>query len=69
MHPDISEEFELANHEVRVGRGRNEALRNLVVRTGVDDLRSLVAVIPPRSLQDIQSDDLTEVLSRRARVY
>src|SRR6185503_1963101 len=28
VHPDISEEFELANLEIRVGRERDEALRN-----------------------------------------
>src|SRR5204863_9894434 len=45
VHPDISEEFELANLEIRVGRERDEALRNLADRTGVDDLRSLVAML------------------------
>ena len=45
VHPDISEEFELANLEIRVGRERDEALRNLAERTGVDDLRSLVAML------------------------
>ena len=29
VHPDISDEFELANLEIRVGRDRDEALRNL----------------------------------------
>src|SRR5262249_43753301 len=29
VHPDISEEFELANLEIRVGREREVALRNL----------------------------------------
>jgi len=45
VHPDISDEFELANLEIRVGRERDEALRNLADRTGVDDLRSLVAML------------------------
>lgn len=45
VHPDISEEFELANLEIRVGRERDEALRNLAERTGVDDMRSLVAML------------------------
>ena len=46
VHPDVSDEFELANLEIRVGRDRDEALRNLAERTGVDDLRSLVAEFP-----------------------
>ncbi len=45
VHPDICEEFELANLEIRVGRERDEALRNLAERTGVDDMRSLVAML------------------------
>ena len=45
VHPDICDEFELANLEIRVGRDREEALRNLAERTGVDDLRSLVAML------------------------
>ena len=35
---DVAIEFELANLEIRVGRERDEALRNLAERTGVDDL-------------------------------
>ena len=54
MHPDISEEFELANLEIRVGRERDEALRNLAERTGVDDLRSLGGDADPnRSLRHV----------------
>jgi hypothetical protein len=45
VHPDISKEFELANLEIRVGRERSEALRNLADRTGVEDLNSLVAML------------------------
>jgi len=45
VHPDICDEFELANLEMRVGRDREEALRNLADRTGVDDLCSLVAML------------------------
>ncbi len=44
VHPDISKEFELANLEIRVGRERSEALRNLAERTGVEDLNSLVGM-------------------------
>lgn len=62
VHPDISKEFELANLEVRVGRERNEALRNLVDRTGVEDLRSLVAML-------IQADRFGTSIAKAVRVY
>ena len=39
-HPDLSDEFHLVNLEMRAGKPRAEALRNLVDRTGVDDVRS-----------------------------
>src|SRR5207244_12183347 len=42
-HPDLSDEFYLVNLEIRAGKPRAEALRNLVERSGVDDIRDLVA--------------------------
>jgi len=62
VHPDISDEFELANLEIRVGRERDEALRNLAERTGVDDLRSLVAML-------IQTDKFGTSIARAIRVF
>jgi tight adherence protein C len=62
VHRDISEEFELCNLEIRVGRERDEALRNLAERTGVDDLRSLVAML-------IQADRFGTSIARAVRVY
>jgi len=62
VHPDISDEFELANLEIRVGREREEALRNLAERTGVDDLRSLVAML-------IQTDKFGTSIARAIRVF
>lgn len=62
VHPDISEEFEIANLEIRVGREREEALRNLAERTGVDDLRSLVAML-------IQADRFGTSIARAVRIY
>ncbi|MBK9168326.1 MAG: type II secretion system F family protein [Bryobacterales bacterium] len=44
-HPEISEEFSLMNLELKAGKRRIEALRNLAERTAVDDLRKLVAVL------------------------
>ena len=62
VHPDISKEFELANLEIRVGRERSEALRNLAERTGVDDLNSLVGML-------IQADRFGTSIARAIRVY
>jgi tight adherence protein C len=62
VHPDISEEFELANLEIRVGRERDEALRNLADRTGVDDLRSLVAML-------IQTDRFGTSIAKAIRAF
>ena len=44
-HPEISEEFGMVNLELKAGKRRIEALRNLAERTGVDDLKKLVAVL------------------------
>jgi tight adherence protein C len=44
-HPEISQEFGLVNLELKAGKRRVEALRNLAERTGVDDLKKLVAVL------------------------
>lgn len=62
VHPDISKEFELANLEIRVGRERSEALRNLAERSGVDDLNSLVGML-------IQADRFGTSIARAVRVY
>jgi tight adherence protein C len=62
VHPDISQEFGLVNMEIRVGRSREEAFRNLAERTGVEDLRSLVAML-------IQADRFGTSITRAIRVY
>ncbi len=62
VHPDICDEFELANLEIRVGREREEALRNLGERTGVDDLHSLVAML-------IQTDRFGTSIARAIRAF
>src|SRR4029078_8315796 len=46
-HPEISEEFGFVNLELKAGKRRVEDLRNLAERTGVDDLKKLVAVLIP----------------------
>ncbi len=44
-HPEISEEFAMVNLELKAGKRRAEALRNLADRTAVDELKKLVAVL------------------------
>ena len=44
-HPDVAEEFQLVNLEIRAGKRRVEALRNLAERTGEAELRKLVAIL------------------------
>ena len=62
VHYDIATELELANLEIRVGRERDEALRNLAERTGIDDLRSLVAML-------IQTDKFGTSIAKGLRVF
>jgi tight adherence protein C len=61
-HPDLSEEFHLVNLEMRAGKPRAEALRNLVERTGVDDIRSLVGTL-------IQTDRFGTSVAQALRVH
>ncbi len=41
----LCEEFAIANFQVQMGRARKDVLRDLGIRTGVDDMRSLAAVV------------------------
>ncbi len=44
-HPDLAGELGLVNAETRVGVNRLDALRNLAARTGLEDIRGLVALL------------------------
>ena len=44
-HPEICSEFTVMNLEMRAGKRRAEALHNLADRTGVEDVKKLVAVL------------------------
>ena len=57
-----SEEFSLVNYEIRAGVPREEALRNLGERTGVADIRSLVAML-------IQTDRFGTSIAQALRVH
>src|SRR5437667_9885815 len=61
-HPDLSDEFYLVNLEMRAGKPRAEALRNLTVRTGVDDVRSLVATL-------VQTDRFGTSVAQALRIH
>ncbi len=61
-HAELSDEFRLVNLELRAGKPRAEALRNLAERTGVDDLKSLVAVL-------IQTDRFGTSIAQALRVH
>jgi tight adherence protein C len=45
VHPELSEELKLASHETTMGVPRGEALNGLAIRTGVPEVKSLVAVV------------------------
>ncbi len=45
VHPVLSEELQLVTLESQMGIPRSEALCNLSARTGLDEVRSLVAII------------------------
>jgi len=61
-HEDLSDEFRLVNLELRAGKPRAEALRNLSERTGVADLKALVAVL-------IQTDRFGTSIAQALRVH
>ena len=45
VHPTLAEELQLVTLESQMGIPRSEALTNLSTRTGLDEVRSLVAII------------------------
>ncbi len=44
-HPELSFELQLVTAEMRLGKTRTEALRDLARRTGIDDIKALVAML------------------------
>lgn len=44
-HPELGEELNLVGFEMRAGKRRADALRNLATRTGEAELRKLVAIL------------------------
>jgi tight adherence protein C len=57
----MADEFSLCNFQLQMGRARNEVLQDLGARTGVDDLRSLAAIL-------IQADKFGSSIAQALRV-
>ena len=61
-HPALADELRLINLELRAGKARSEALHNLGVRTGVEDVESLVAML-------VQTDKFGTSVAQSLRVH
>jgi tight adherence protein C len=61
-HPELSDELQLVNVEMRLGKTRQEALRELARRTGLDDIKALVAML-------IQTDRFGTSIGQALRVH
>jgi tight adherence protein C len=60
-HPVVGEEFGIANMQVQMGRNRADVLHELGIRSGVDDMRSLAAIL-------IQAEKLGSSVAQALRV-
>jgi tight adherence protein C len=61
-HKDLTDELRLINLEIRAGKARAEALQNLAVRTGLDDVASLVTML-------VQTDKFGTSVAQSLRVH
>jgi tight adherence protein C len=61
-YPALAEEFRMLITETRAGKPRLEAFRNLAGRTGVEDIRSLVAML-------VQTDRFGTSVSQALRTH
>lgn len=61
-HPELCGELDLVNAQIRIGRTRIEALRELASRTGVEDIKALVAML-------IQTDRFGTSVATSLRVH
>jgi tight adherence protein C len=61
-NPVLSEELKLLTLEIRAGKPRAEALRNLALRTDLEDVNSLVTLL-------IQTDQFGTSVAQTLRVY
>jgi tight adherence protein C len=61
-HSELSEELQLVNLEMRIGKTRLDALRELARRTGLEDIKSLVAML-------VQTDRFGTSVAQSLRVF
>jgi len=61
-HPDLSDEFKLLNLELRAGKSRRNALRNLAERTDIEDVSNLVTVL-------LQTDRFGTSVAQSLRIF
>ena len=61
-HPELSEELQLVNLEMRLGKTRLDAMRELARRTGLDDIKALVSML-------IQTDRFGTSVAQSLRVH
>jgi tight adherence protein C len=61
-HRDLSDELQLVSTEMRLGKTRVEALRELARRTGLDDIKSLVAML-------VQTERFGTSIAQSLRVF
>ena len=59
--PELCVELDMANRQLQLGRPRREVLHDLGVRTGVDDMRALAAIL-------IQADKFGSSIAQALRV-
>ena len=60
--PELSDEFNLLNLELRAGKARQDALRNLALRTDLESINSLVTLL-------IQTDKFGTSVASALRVF
>lgn len=61
-HRDLSDELQLVTTEMRLGKTRTDALRELARRTGLDEIKSLVAML-------IQTERFGTSIAQSLRVH
>jgi tight adherence protein C len=61
-HPELASELQMVNLEMRVGRTRLDALRELGERTGLDDIKALVGIL-------VQTDRFGTSIVQALRTY
>ena len=60
--PELSDELQLMNLELRAGKSRRDALKNLALRTNLEEINSLVTLL-------IQTDQFGTSMADALRVY